>query len=75
MIAFKIFKEVLEIIFGVAIIVIALVWDVLDAWIAFLGVGLIAWAVYEISKELRDSKGDGDVAAMAAERERIERGE
>lgn len=71
---FKIFKEILEIAFGVGIIVVALVWDVLDAWIALLGVGLIAWAIYDISKELRDSREDSDVAAMAAERSRIERG-
>ena len=71
----KIFREVLEIVFGVGIIVVSLMWDVLDAWIALIGVGLIVWAIYEISKELRDSRKNSDVASMAAERDRIKRGE
>lgn len=73
--ALKIFKEILEIAFGVGIIAFALAFDVLNVWIALAGIGLILWAVYEISKELRDSSKSGDIAAMAAERDRIMQGE
>jgi divalent metal cation (Fe/Co/Zn/Cd) transporter len=72
---FKIFKELLELAFGVAIVVFALAWNVLDAWIAILGAGLILWAAYNIAKELRDRRESSDVSVMAAERNRIMQGE
>ncbi|MCA9231772.1 MAG: hypothetical protein KDA57_14070 [Planctomycetales bacterium] len=70
----KIFKEILELAFGVGIIGFALAFDALDPWIAALGGGLVLWAVYEISKELRDNSKTGEVADMAAERNRILQG-
>lgn len=75
MIGLKIFTEILEIAFGVGIIAFALAFDALDPWIAVIGVGLILWAARNIHKELRDSRKDGDVAAMASERDRIQRGQ
>ena len=69
--AFKIFKEILELAFGVGIIVGSLALGFFTPLIGLLGGGLILWALYEISKELRDSSADSDVAAMAAERDRI----
>ena len=72
--ALKIFKEILEIAFGLGILAFAIAFDVLDAWIAFLGIGLTLWGVYELAKELRGRR-DADVARMAEERRRIERGE
>ena len=72
---FKIFKEILEILFGIGAIVAAIVLEAEDPWLYILGAGLIAWGVWDISKELRDSSADSDVAAMKAERERIEKGE
>ena len=71
---FKIFKEVLEILFGVGCIGVGIWAESEDPWLYLLGGGLIAWALWDISKELRDSSADGEVAAMAAERERIKRG-
>lgn len=71
----KIVKELLELAFGVGIIVFALAFDALSPMIAFLGTGLVLWALYELSQEFRDSSKQGDVAAMAAERDRILRGE
>lgn len=70
----KIFKEILELAFGVAIIVIALAFGALNPLIALLGGGLILWAVYQIYTELRDRSGS-DIAAMAEERDRILQGE
>lgn len=72
---FKIFKEILELAFGVGIIVFALNFDALNPIVALLGGGLILWALYSIFKELRDSNKSGDVASMAAERDRILQGE
>jgi len=72
---FKIFKEILEILFGLGCIIAGVVLEAEDPWLYIIGVGLILWAVWDISKEMRDSKKDGDVAAMAAERDRIKRGE
>ncbi len=68
---FKIFTEILELAFGVGIIGVSLALGFFDPMIGLLGGGLIAWALYNISKELRDSGQESDVAAMAAERERI----
>jgi len=75
MTAFKIFKEILEILIGVVCIVAGVVLEAEDPWLYLLGAGLIAWGAWEIAKELRDSRADSDVAAMAAERDRIQRGE
>jgi hypothetical protein len=72
--AFKIFAEILEMLFGVGCIVAGVMIGVEDPWLYLLGAGLIAWAVWNISREVRDSRKDSDVAAMAAERERIQRG-
>jgi len=75
MTAFKIFKEILEILIGVVCIVAGVVLEAEDPRLYLLGAGLIAWGAWEIAKELRDSRADSDVAAMAAERDRIQRGE
>ena len=73
--AFKVFKEILELAFGVGIIVASLAMGVFTPLIGLFGGGLILWASYEISKEWRDSGADSDVADMAAERERIASGD
>lgn len=75
MTGFKIFKEILEILFGVGCIVAGIVLEAEDPWLYLIGAGLILWGAWEIRKELRDSRKDGDVAAMAEERDRIRRGE
>ena len=72
---FKIFVEILELAFGVGIIAASLAMGFFSPMIGLLGGGLIAWALYEISKELRDSSSDSDVAEMAAQRERILNGD
>ena len=71
----KIFKEMLELAFGIGIIASSLAMGFFSPVIGLLGGGLIVWALYDLSKELRDSSADSDVAAMAAERERIVGGE
>jgi hypothetical protein len=71
---FKIFREVLTILFGVGAIVAGIVLEAEDPWLYILGIGLIVWGAWDISKELRDQKAK-DVSDMAAERDRIKRGE
>ena len=72
---FKVFQEILEILFGLGCIIAGIVLEAEDPWLYIIGVGLIVWAIWDISKEMRDSQKNSDVAYMAAERERIMKGE
>ncbi len=71
---FKIFVEVLEILFGLGIMIAAILFEA-EAWVIAAGLALMLWGLFNISKELRDSRADSDVASMSEERERIKRGE
>ena len=70
---FKIFSEILWILFGIGCIIAGIILEAEDPWLYIIGVGLIAWGAWDISKEVRDNRKDSDVAAMAAERDRIKR--
>ena len=70
---FRIFKEILEILFGIGCIVAGIVLKAEDPWLYIIGVGLIAWAAWDISKEVRDSSAEGDVSDMSKQREEIEK--
>jgi len=68
---FRIFKEVLEILFGLGCIVAGIYFEVEDPWLYIIGVGLILWACWDIYKEYRDSSETGDVSDLSKEREEI----
>lgn len=72
---FKILTAILEIALGVGCIGVGISFASDDPVLYLLGLLLIAWAAWDICKEIRDSSSDGEVAAMAQERERIARGE
>ena len=68
---FRIFKEVLEILFGLGCIGVGIAFQAEEPWLYLCGVGLIAWAIWDISKELRDTASEGDIVDMSQEREAI----
>jgi len=68
---FRIFREILEILFGVGCIIAGVALKVETPWLYIIGIGLIAWGAWNIHKELRDSSRTGDVSEMSKQREEI----
>lgn len=68
----KIISEILYILFGIAAIVGVIALE-MEAYYALLGVGLIAWGVYDIYKETRDLSQKGEVGQLSKEREEIKK--
>ena len=68
---FRIVKEIFEILFGIVAIVAGIALEIEDPWLYLIGIGLIAWGIWDISKEVRDSAETGDVSDMAKQREEI----
>ena len=66
----KIFQEILYIVFGVFAIFAVFAFD-MEGYYALIGIGLIAWGIYDIYKETRDTKKDSEVSQLSKEREEI----
>lgn len=66
----KIISEAMYILFGIGTIIAVIALE-MPAYYALIGVGLIAWGIYDIYKELRDLKQKGEVGQLSKEREEI----
>jgi len=66
----KIFQEILYIIMGIFAIISVFAFD-MEAYYALIGLGLIAWGIYDIYKETRDMKKESEVSQLSQEREEI----
>lgn len=66
----KIFQEILYIIIGIFIIISVFAFD-MEAYYVLIGLGLIAWGIYDIYKETRDMKKESEVSQLSQEREEI----
>ena len=66
----KIFQEILYIIIGIFIIISVFAFD-MEVYYVLIGLGLIAWGIYDIYKETRDMKKESEVSQLSQEREEI----
>jgi uncharacterized membrane protein HdeD (DUF308 family) len=67
----KIFS-ILMILVGIMAVINVFVFE-LEAYVALIGLGLIAWGVYDVAKDIRDARKGSEVKRLAEEREEIER--
>ena len=65
-----IFRSILEVAFGLGIIVIMVVFKG-PAYVILLGLGLSAWGAIDMYRELRDKEKESEVSKLSQERDML----